>query len=151
MAATTERKDPLVTFLFTIEIPLVIDGETKQLDRSTAFFKSVGGLKRETEVEDYVEGGVNTFTRKVIKVTKWPNLVLKQGFTGDNTLWAWRENPGQRVDGSIVMLGPNMEEKARWRFKRGYPVKWEGPELDASKNELAIETIEIVHEGLELV
>ena len=139
------RKDPLTTFLFGLSL----DGDGLTLQASTAFFKSVSGLKSETEVVDYNEGGINEFTRKFQGVTKWPNLLLKQGFTGDLTLFQWKQSL-VRTNGSIFILGPQLKKVAEWRFTRGWPVKWEGPDLDASKNELAIETIEIAHEGWEL-
>jgi len=143
--ADGDRKDPLTTFLFGLKI------SDLGLDHAdgTAFFRSIGGLKTDTEVVDYQEGGVTTFTRKVIGVTKWSNLILKQGFTGDNKLWKWRYNP-KRVNGTIYQLGAELKPICRWEFKNGYPVKWEGPDFDASKQELAIESIEIAHEGLEI-
>jgi phage tail-like protein len=110
----------------------------------------VGGLKSDNEVVDYNEGGVTAWTRKVIGVRKWPNLVLKQGFTGDLKLFKWKWAP-KRVNGVVVQLGPNLNEICRWEFVKGYPVKWEGPDFDALKNEIAIETIEIAHEGLTFV
>jgi phage tail-like protein len=145
MAETAKRKDPLTTFLFGLKIAdLGLD-----YNEGTAFFRSLGGLKFDTDVVDYQEGGVTAFTRKVIGVTKWANLVLRQGFTGDDKLWKWRYNP-RRVDGTIYQLGPEMKPVCRWEFKRGYPVKWDGPDYSADKNELAIESIEIAHEGLEM-
>jgi len=146
-----DRNDPMTTFLFGVKITSLGLDYTD----GTAFFKSVSGLKRDTEVTDYQEGGVTMFTRKVIGVTKWPNLVLKMGFIGPPfTLWDWKESMGKtswdRVDGEIHALGPNMEVICSWQWTNGYPVKWEGPEFDASKNELAIESIEIAHEGLTL-
>lgn len=140
---TGTRKDPLTTFLFGLKI------ESAGVAEATAFFKSVSGLKAETEVVDYQEGGVNEFTRKLQGVTKWPNIVLKNGFTGDLTLYDWKISR-KRADGTIFILGPNLKKVAEWKFSKGWAVKWEGPELDASKNELAIETIEIAHEGWEL-
>ena len=145
MADSGSRRDPLTTFLFGLKITdLSVD-----YNDGTAIFRSVGGLKTDTEVVDYQEGGVTAFTRKVIGVTKWSNIILKQGFTGDNKLWAWRDNP-RRVNGTIYQLGPELKPICRWEFRNGYPVKWEGPDFDATKNELAIETIEIAHEGLEI-
>jgi phage tail-like protein len=145
------RKDPMTVFLFGVKI----DALNLDYADGTAFFKSVSGLKRDTEVTDYQEGGVTTFTHKVIGVTKWPNLVLKMGFIGPPfTLWNWKDSMGKssftRVDGEIHALGANMEKICSWKFTNGYPVKWEGPEFDASKNELAIESIEIAHDGLTL-
>jgi phage tail-like protein len=139
------RKDPLTSFLFGLKIAdLSLD-----YNDGTAFFRSIGGLKIDTEVTDYQEGGVTAFTRKVIGVTKWSNIVLKQGFTGDNKLWNWRYNP-KRVNGTIYQLGAELKCICRWEFRNGYPAKWEGPDFSADKNELAIETIEIAHEGLEM-
>jgi phage tail-like protein len=145
MADTGTRNDPLTVFLFGLKIQdLGLDHQD-----GTAFFKSVTGLKMESEVTDYQEGGVTAFMRKVIGVRKWTNIVLKQGFTGDRLLWDWRDKP-MRVNGSITAIGPDMKRVCRWEFKNGYPVKWEGPEYDATKSDLAIETVEIAHEGLEL-
>jgi phage tail-like protein len=48
----------------------------------------------------------------------------------------------------ITQLDTALNAKAEWKFHRGVPVKWELSELDASKSELAIETLEIAHEGL---
>ena len=53
-----------------------------------------------------------------------------------------------KVDGRITMFDRQGTRVALWEFTNGFPVKWEGPEFDASKNEVAIETIEIAHEGL---
>jgi len=68
--ARGDWKDPLPFFGFAVTI------EDPQARTETAFFKSVGGLKTETEVQDYEEGGIAASTRKVIGVTKWPNLIL---------------------------------------------------------------------------
>jgi phage tail-like protein len=145
MGDSGERNDPLTSFLFGLKIT---DLGLDHAD-GTAFFKSVSGLRVECEVTDYNEGGVTNFTRKVIGVAKWSNLVLKQGFTGDSTLWDWRKTP-KRVDGTIYAIGADMKPICRWDFKNGYPVKWDGPDYDASKHDLAIESIEIAHEGLEM-
>lgn len=149
MADSGSRNDPLTTFLFGLKI----DELGLDYGDGTAFFKSIGGLKTDTEVTDYQEGGVTGFTRKVIGVTKWSNIVLKQGFTGvgagGRLLWDWRFNP-RRVNGKIYQLGPELQPICYWEFTRGYPVKWEGPDYDATKNELAIESLEIAHEGLQV-
>jgi phage tail-like protein len=146
MADSADRNDPLTTFLFGLKIP---DLSLDHAD-GTAFFKYVSGLKMETEVTDYQQGGNTAFYHRLAGQRKFSNLILRQGFTGDSKLWDWRMNP-RRVDGSVVMFGPDMKAVCRWEFKRGYPAKWEGPELDASKSDLAIETIEIAHEGIELI
>ncbi|MSP60392.1 MAG: phage tail protein [Myxococcales bacterium] len=127
---------------------------------SVGYFRSCSGLKSESEVQEVAEGGLNTTTHKLIGRTKFPNLVLKQGFS-DGTLFALRRkfmndegqklgpnSDGTRLTGTIVQKGPNGTE-AKWGFREGWICKWEGPDFDASKNEISIETIEIAHEGLE--
>ena len=144
-AQRTQRQDPLPAFLFAVEI----DGQ------KTAFFRSVSGIKTETEVIEFQEGGDNSGTiRKLAGVTRFANLRLTRGFTGDRTLYDWfrsvkKPNP-IKVDGRIIMFDHHGAPIIKWKFTNGFPVKWEGPELDATKNELAIETIEIAHEGLSI-
>jgi phage tail-like protein len=144
----SNRKNPLTGFLFGFKIS---EGDVAlDYTAGTAFFRNVQGLKTDSEVQDYQEGGVTTWTRKVIGVRKWPNLVLTQGFTGDDKIFKWKWNP-KRVNGMVVQLGPNLKEICRWEFVNGYPVKWEGPDFDANKNEIAIEKVEIAHEGLTFI
>ncbi len=151
MANPSDRRDPFLAFCFKVTIVGVTG-----LSEVTGFFKSVGGLSYETEVVDYREGGVNNSTHKLVGATKWKNLVLKRGFGGAELI-AWRElwlapaGTKVRVSGTIEQLGTNPNDttaKAKWTFTRGWPVKWELSELDASKNEISIETLEIAHEGL---
>ena len=127
-------------------------------------FRSCSGLKSEAAVVELEEGGFNGTTRKLIGRTKFPNIVLKQGLCSPNSdLWKLRlsfMNDGEsqdikkkgrvtpnRISGTITQLGPNGAE-AKWLFVSGWVCKWEGPDLDASKNEVSIESIEIAHEGL---
>jgi phage tail-like protein len=145
------RHDPQTAFCFAVEV----DGISK--DGPQAFFKSVSGLRSETEVFPYKEGGFNTTTHHLIGPTRWPNLVLKKGFTGDESFIQWRKEimddasgkrGPKRRNGKIKQLNSKMEVVYTWSFEAGWPCKWEGPDFDASKSELSIETIEIAHEGL---
>lgn len=138
------RKDPLPVFCFHVQLPGV-EGE--------AFFKSVSGLRYETEVVPVREGGQNLTTFQLVGATKWSNIVLKQGFTKDSGLLKWRKDwmkPGgaNRVNGTITQLDTSLKPQMSWKFTRGWPVKWDISEFDASKSELAIETLEIAHEGI---
>jgi phage tail-like protein len=138
------RKDPLPVFCFHVQLP----GYGNE-----AFFKSVSGLRYETEIVPVKEGGQNLTTYQLVGSVKWSNIVLKQGFTKDSGLLKWRKEwteprGGKRLDGTITQLNTALQPRASWTFKRGWPIKWEISEFDASKNELAIETLEIAHEGL---
>ncbi len=137
------RKDPLPVFCFKVQ--WVFGGE--------AFFKSISGLTYETEVVPVKEGGVNDTTFQLPGSTKWANIVMKQGFTRDSKLIEWREKwisgkEFHRHDGTIVLLDTALKPKARWTFAHGWPCKWSITDFDASKSELAIESLEIAHEGL---
>jgi len=146
----TQRRDPLPAFCFKVDLAI---GDAT----TSAFFKSVSGLSYEADVVEVREGGVNDTVWKLVGPMKWKNLVLKQGFTvvqgNVSDLLTWREDwmtgaNMNRVNGTITILDTALNAMAVWRFNRGWPVKWELGELDASKNELAIETLEIAHEGL---
>jgi len=142
------RKDPLPVFCFKIELSLSGGGGGE------AFFKSASGIKYETEIVPVREGGANDTTFQLVGATKWSNIVLKQGYTGSSALLKWREEwiNGQmnRIKtGKIIQLDTALNPVAKWTFVRGWPCKWELSELDASKSELSIETLEIAHEGLQ--
>jgi phage tail-like protein len=141
------RIHPLPVFCFRVTI------EVGNLGSGTAMFKSVGGLKYETEVVDVKVGGRNDTTLKLPGATKWSNLVFKRGFTADPDFIAWRESwlrgkKPARAAGRIIQLDNALKGVCAWSFEQGWPCKWEVSEFDASKNELAIETLEIAHEGL---
>ncbi len=141
-----DRKDPLPVFCFKVELGF---GE--------AFFRSVGGIKYETEVIPVREGGANDTTFNLVGSTKWNNLVLKHGFTGSSGLLAYRDEwlrtfplGAKRIKtGKIVQLNPDLTSAAEWTFHEAWPCRWEISEFDAAKNELGIETLELAHEGLE--
>ena len=62
-----------------------------------------------------------------------------------------RRRAGERRDGAIILEDDDGTDVARWTFRDGWICKWEGPALNAKANEVAIETIEIAHEGLDRV
>jgi len=139
------RKDPFLAFCFRV----TIDAPGPS---AAGFFKSVSGLSSETEVVPYRAGGVNDTTYQLVGAVKWKNIVLKRGFCGKELAdWrkSWVPGPGQRANGKIEQLAANGSVVATWTFSRGWPCKWEVSELDASKSEVSIETLEIAHEGLE--
>ncbi len=146
---TANRKDPLPAFAFRVRIEN-LGGES--------FFKSVSGLKWETEVVPIREGGANDTTFQIPGATKWSPLILKQGFMRGTQLLKWRQEWMQaaggggsmkRMSGVVEQLDSTMNTVVgRFSFKDGWPSKWELGEYDASKSEIAVETLEITHHGL---
>ncbi len=135
--------DPFGAFHFHVEI----EGVTR------AAFVEASGLESESAVIEYRTGDTVT-TRKLPGRTTFPTIVLRRGLTNDRELWTWRKSVVdghvQRRAGSIVLRNAAGEELLRWSFREGWPCKWQGPLLNAGVNAVAIETLEIAHEGLEL-
>jgi phage tail-like protein len=122
-------------------------------------FSECSGLGGEVGVEEYLEGGENRFAHRLPTRGSSPNLVLSRGVASSNALWLWYAEylvSGRVVprDGQVELLSlidGELSPVRVWWFRRGYPVKVAGPELNASSSEVAIETLEIAHHGLGLV
>jgi phage tail-like protein len=141
--AAAQRNDPYKNFNFVVEI----DGIAR------AAFSEVSGLESETTVVEY-RSGSEFGTRKLPGLTKYANIVLKRGLTQDADLWNWRqsviEGNLERRNGAIILLDDSRQQVLRWTFREGWPCKWQGPALNAKNSEVAIELLEIAHEGLAL-
>ena len=121
-------------------------------DVAAGGFSECSGLEMTLEVQEYQEGGRNGHTLKFPTRVKWANIVLKKGISSGTALWDWHygfvEGRGRRRDGLIVLLNDLHLPHNIWVFRRGLPVKYTGPTLNAPSNNVAIESIEIAHEGL---
>jgi phage tail-like protein len=141
--APPQRDDPYKAFNFLVEI----DGV------ALAGFSEVSGLESETAVIEYRVGGEPNRVRKLPGLTKYANIVLKRGVTQNAELWDWRKTVEDgnvdRRNGSIILLDDSRTPVVRWNFFEGWIAKWQGPALNASGDEVAIERIEIAHERLE--
>ncbi|MDM0047910.1 phage tail protein [Variovorax sp. J22R115] len=146
MATGQRNKDPFRGFKFRIQI----DGISK------AGFREVSGLDASTDAVDYREGDGDSIL-KLAGLKKFSNITLKRGITDDQDLWKWRtmvmdgKIKDARKDGQIILLDDEGNEAAEWTFTAGWPTKWTGPTFNATANEVAIDTIEIAHEGLKRV
>ena len=136
------RKDPYRSYHFLVEI----DGITR------AGFRECSGLDSSQDIIEYREGNDGLTARKLPGLVKYSNITLSRGLTDDAQLWEWRkkamDGKVELKNGSIVLLDETGTEKLRWNFMNGWPSKWAGPSLNASGNEVAIETLEIAHEGV---
>jgi phage tail-like protein len=142
------RPDPYPAFNFEI----IVNGISDDGKAVKGAFMEVTGLGVEVAAIEYRTGGEDITVRKIPGLKKFSNIVLKRGIIGDLTFWKWLQQTMngqvQRADGSVVLLDESRQEVMRWNFKRGWPCKWTGPSLNAKTNEIAIETLEICHEGL---
>jgi phage tail-like protein len=137
------RTDPYRNSNFLVEI----DGITQ------AGFSDCSGFGANTDPIEYREGGENTTVRKLPGLTKYNNITLKWGLTDSTELYNWYRDvvkgKVQRKNGSIIVLDLDGKEKVRWNFFNGWPTKWDGPDFSAKGTDVAIETLEIAHEGVE--
>lgn len=134
----------------------------------TGSFSECQGLDAQFDIETYDEGGRNFSPHRFVTRSKYVNLVLKRGITFSPDLWDWGQQirdgaPNQpmiRKSGMVVLFDrggpgltgaglPGLERVpvAAWTFVNGLPERIKGPTLNARSNEIAIETLEISHEG----
>lgn len=137
------RNDPVTTFRFTVRFD----------DLPPGGFSDCSGLQVETEVQDFREGGLNTHTWKFVTRTKQSNLILKRGIV-NKVLWQWYDDivngKMQFRNGTIIVHDPTGEKDAlEYQIIQAFPVKWAGSDLSAMQNNLAVETIEFAHQGLQ--
>ena len=130
--------------------------ELKLTPKSTpiGYFTEVSGLSSEVEVMTYNEGCTNDGVHKLPTRMKHPNLVLKRGVTTVKDLQEWAQDSfagPQRKEITLTMYNEQLEKIRIWSFKNAYPVKWTGPNFNAGQSTIATESIEIVHDGIQIV
>jgi phage tail-like protein len=116
-------------------------------------FQEVTGLGAQLEVVSYPEGGRNDSVHQLPLRHSWNRITLKRGVVRDRLLWSWyqtglADSLGARRDGAVIMLSTNGQPAMAWAFHGGLAAKWSGPDLHAEQNAVAIESMEIAHEGL---
>lgn len=135
--------DPFASFNFKLEI----EGIT------VAGFSEVTGLNQESNVIDYREGQEPITPRKLPGLNKFGNITLKRGISPDLSVYNWRKTVTdgdiERRNASIVLHNEKHEEVVRWNLVNAWPSKYVGPDLKANANEVAIESVELTHEGVE--
>ena len=141
------RQDPYRNFRFRIEI----DGI------QTAGFSEVSIGPTTTDVVEYREGTDPTHLRKLSGLTKHGNVTLKRGVTGSLELFIWHKQivSGQlaanRKTVVIVVQDESGADKARYVVSDAWPIKYDPGDLNAKGNDVFIETLELVNEGVERV
>jgi phage tail-like protein len=117
-------------------------------------FAEVSGLTTETQVIEYRDGLSKEYSaKKMPGIPKYSNLTLKRGIIpADNEFFDWIKttqlNKVERRDIIISLLNEEHTPVMTWKAVDAWPVKIEGPSLKSTGNEVAIESIELAHEGL---
>jgi phage tail-like protein len=138
------------------QYPLPVFHFTVQWGGTRIGFSEVSGLTQENQAIEYRDGSFPEYSSiKMPGLRKFSNVTLKRGVVkADNDFFKWlstiKLNQVERRDVVISLLNESHEPVLTWKIHNAFPVKVEGPGLKASGNEVAIESIEIAHEGLEL-
>lgn len=119
-------------------------------------FTEISGLDSELEVIEYRQGASPEYSKiKMPGLRKFSNITLKRGmFQGDNEYYEWLNsvqlNTIERRDITISLLNQDHEPIVVWKVRNAFPTKVQSTDLKADGNEVAIESMEIVHEGLSI-
>jgi phage tail-like protein len=138
------------------QYPLPIFHFTVEWGGKRVGFSEVSGLTQENQAIEYRDGSSPEYSSiKMPGLRKFTNITLKRGIVkSDNDFFKWlstvKLNTVERRDLVISLLNEEHQPVMVWKVKNAFPVKVEGPQLKATGNEVAIESIEIAHEGLEL-
>ncbi|EAZ83089.1 phage tail protein [Algoriphagus machipongonensis] len=117
-------------------------------------FTEVSGLDLETEIIEYRHGASPEYSKiKMPGMQKFSNITLKRGtFKSDNEYFQWYNtinlNKVERRDLTISLLNEEHEPVVTWKVKNAWPLKVQSTDLKGDGNEVAIESMELAHEGL---
>lgn len=116
-------------------------------------FSECTGLEMALDSEKRHEGGLNATEHRFPTRVTWPNFTLKRGVarisqSGWDWLYEFGEGKVKRMDGVIMLMDALHVPHNIWTFKRAFPVKFQGPAMKGTGNEVAIESLELAHEGL---
>ena len=142
-----KRKDPYQNFRFLVEI----DGITQ------AGFREVTIPDTAQDPIEYREGNEPITVRKLPGLIEYGNVILKWGITDSLDLYNWRKDvedgkiKDARKNMAVIVLDDEANSVTRWEFSQAWPTKYNAPDLNAVGNEIAIETLEIAHEGMKRI
>ena len=134
--------DPFGAYNFIVEI----DGV------NLARFSEVSGLGAEIDVVEYRAGDAKAGSRKLPGLTRYSNVCLKRGVVTSDELWTWFNATSQGDISprtvAITLLNEERTPALRWIISNAWPCKFEVGKLDARSSDIAVETLELVYDGL---
>jgi phage tail-like protein len=109
------------------------------------------GLAVEYEVLEYQEGGLNEYVHRLPGRRKYTNVKLTRPLdehSADVVVWVSKQaTEPRRRTAQIAVLERDGSVVCQWDLADVYPLKWSGPALDAGGNQVALETLELAHNG----
>jgi phage tail-like protein len=143
---------PYGAYVFALQIKDADEGLSE-----IGHFMECSGLKSACEVFEIQEGGMNHRVHKFPGQSKWENITLRTATTCSNELFRWRDQflkdqfeERKKYSGFIKIMDNDFEVIRVYEFVNAWPVSWEGPSLNSNGSEIAIETLELAHDGLYL-
>ena len=118
-------------------------------------FSEVTGLTQENQAIEYRDGSFPEYSSiKMPGLRKFSNVTLKRGIIGDTALFSWLRATAQGSSDvrniAIILLDETHVPVMRWLLSRAWPSKWEAGALKATANEIAIETLTLICERIEI-
>ncbi len=147
--------DPAEFIAFRFRVTLFDAQEVSQAICQGAF-SEVTGLEASMTPKAHKEGGRNWGEVQLSGPTTFTPVVLKRGITQIADMWNWFDittrsaNYGLRYNGLIEVFYPDGEPALRWHLVNVLPVKFKGPDLTSTANQVAVEELHLVHEGMTL-
>lgn len=141
------RKDPYRNFRFLLEIDGIVQAGSSEITVPDT----------STDVVEYREGNEEPRLRKLSGLNKFANITLKSGTTDSMELYNWRKlvMQGKMKDArrniAVIVMDEEGSPAARWEFENAWPNKYDPPDMNAKGNDVAIELMEVVHEGMKRV
>ncbi len=147
---------PAYRFLVTLDPAVAYLPPAQAAVVATVFgggFQEVTGLGGDLEVLAHPEGGVNDHVHQLPVRHTWSRITLRGGLVRDPGLWLWylagmADSLGARRDGAVLLMTAAGTPAFAWIFRAGLAAKWTGPALHAVQAAVAVESIEIAHEGI---
>ena len=134
--------EPTIGHNFGIEVEAIVQG----------VFSECSGISGEVKIEQYEQGGETATTRKLPGRASFGNVTLKRGVTHDRKMLKWfldvTLGTFKRNDITIIAFDREGKPIQRWTLRRAFPVKYSAPPMQASGNQVDVESVEFAHEGV---
>jgi phage tail-like protein len=144
---TGQQVHPYASYRFRVQVQGV----------DVAEFTECAGLEMTVKTDEVREGGQNGFVHRLPGRVEYGNLTLRRGYAMRNELFDWLvTSVGQRrtlvkQTVTVSLVDQSGGTVMSWTFLDAFPVKWSGPSFKAGDNAIALESLELAHNGMQQV